>query len=131
MSQEEEKGFEVIDKRRVNAEEPEAETEQPAEETAPPESGEETPKRQEAEPIQVAALVSFFITELSTLAWQRMGLVPDITGKIEKDIEQARLAIDCTAALVEKLSPMLSDTERRDLQILISNLRLNFVKQQG
>jgi hypothetical protein len=50
------------------------------------------------------ALLSLFIGVLSAQAWQHMGLrVKPGTEKIEKDLERARVAIDCVVFLVEKL----------------------------
>jgi hypothetical protein len=121
MDQQEEKGFEVNDKRHSAAEETSG-----SEETTGSEE-----HREPMEPIQVADMIALFINQMSALAWQRMGLMPDtISGEVNKDLAQARLAIDCVAALVEKLLPSLSETEKRDIQIMVSNLRMNFVKQQ-
>jgi hypothetical protein len=59
-----------------------------------------------------------------------MGLQPDpFTKKIHKDFAQARIAIDATEALIEKLKPHLQGQEARDYQTLLTDLRLNFVKQ--
>ncbi len=72
------------------------------------------------------------IAHLSGVAFQMMGLQVDpMTNKIHKDVAQARVAIDATAALVEKLLPHLQGQEARDYQNLLTDLRLNFVKQSG
>jgi len=140
MSQEE-KGFEIIDKRRIRDEDggsetpqasAEAGTERPSESKEgaqePTAGGEEA--KEPLPPIKVPELVALFINQLAAVAWQRMGLVPDpLSGKIEKDMEQARLAIDSAAVLLEKLEPSLSEIEKRDFRVLLSNLRVNFVKQ--
>lgn len=121
MGQEEEKDFQVTDKRHTQAAE---------EEEAPKEP--ETPEEEPLPPIEVPALIMLFINQLAAISWQRMGLMPDsLSGKIEKNLDEARLAIDSVAALAGTLSPALPASEQRDLQTLISNLRLNFVRQQG
>lgn len=80
--------------------------------------------------LDVYSLLHVSIAQLAAVAWQKMGLQADpFTNKIEKDIEQARLAIDCAAALVEKLLPHLEKHQARDYQTLLTDLRLNFVKQ--
>ncbi len=96
-----------------------------AEETA--EAPEEPPR-----PLDVYAILRVSIAQLASIAWQLMGLQPDpFTDKIRKDLDQARIAIDATAALVEKLQPHLKGQEAKDYQSLLTDLRLNFVKQSG
>jgi hypothetical protein len=59
-----------------------------------------------------------------------MGLRPDsITGTTVKNLEQARIAIDCAAALIERVEGELEGAEARELRTLLTNLRLNFVRQ--
>lgn len=78
----------------------------------------------------VPELVRLRIAELSELAWIHMGLVANpFTHLVVKDLPQARLAIDCAAALVEQLQPHLDDREKRELQTLLANLRINYVQQ--
>jgi hypothetical protein len=114
-------GFEIL-----GHEPPESEAEAPAEAAAP-----------EGEPpvvqkIDVYALMRFSLGQFAAVAWQKMGLQPDpFTNQIEKDIEQARLAIDLVAMLVERLTPHLQGQEARDYQNILTDLRLNFVKQAG
>jgi hypothetical protein len=43
------------------------------------------------------------------------------------DLEQARLAIDALAAL----EPLLEDDQRRDIQQVLTNLRLAFAEAAG
>lgn len=78
----------------------------------------------------VPELVRLRIVELSELAWIHMGLVANpLTQLVVKDLPQARLAIDCAAALVEQLQPHLDDREKRELRTLLANLRINYVEQ--
>jgi len=85
---------------------------------------------EELRPLDVSMVLRASIAQFSSLAWQMLGLQADpFTGKIHKDIGQARLAIDVTAFLVEKLLPQLQGQEARDHENLLTNLRLNFVKQ--
>jgi hypothetical protein len=75
------------------------------------------------------------MTSLSLLAakaWEAMGLVanPD-TKQIERRFDDAQLAIDAVAALAGVVRSRLSETERREVDTLIANLRINFVEQKG
>lgn len=94
----------------------------------PPSSSEET----EQIPLRAPDLLRWCVSLLATSAWQAMGLIPDpATNKVESNLDDARLAIDATAGLVEHLRPRLTDTERREFENLLANLRLNFVQQKS
>lgn len=149
---EEDKGYEVIDKRKVKQHEepaPEAETEatkaQEGEAAAQPEQEEaraEEPKPEEAKeeakeepgpelpPADVYSLLKSFIGLLGAHAWQRMGLMVDpITGKLEKDLTQAKVAIDSISALTKQMEGKLDPKEREEIQAMLSNLQINYVRQ--
>jgi hypothetical protein len=49
---------------------------------------------------------------------------------VERNLDDARLAIDAAAALIQHLRPRVPDTEQREFETLLTNLRLNFVEQQ-
>ena len=98
---------------------------------APAEERAERPQ-EELRPLDIYTVLRFSIAQLEAVAWQMMGLQADpITNQTRKDIEQARVAIDGTSALVEKLLPHVQGQEARDYQSLLTDLRLNFVKQSG
>ncbi|GAB4456097.1 MAG: hypothetical protein OHK0029_13440 [Armatimonadaceae bacterium] len=60
----------------------------------------------------------------------RMGLVPNpTTGKVERDLGQAKVAIDTAAFLVEQLEPVVMPEERLPLRALLSDLQMQFVQQ--
>lgn len=85
---------------------------------------------QPLQPVEVSAVLRLCIAQLSTVAWQKMGLQADpFTNAIHKDIAQARTAIDAAAALVDQLLPQLGGQEARDYQSLLVDLRMNFLKQ--
>jgi hypothetical protein len=70
--------------------------------------------------------------QLSQLAWVKMGLQPDpVAGRIVKDLDQARLAIDATADLCARIEPHLDDDDRRRVQNLLRDLRVNFTQHQS
>lgn len=86
----------------------------------------------EAQVLSVPDLVRIFIGELHARAWMHMGLIVNpATKQIEKDLPQARLAIDCLASLVEHLGPVAEQAERGELERMLADLRMNFVRQSG
>ncbi len=140
-TEEEEPSFRVTDRRRVSpegsqksAQAPEAQPERTVEPSPPPtaEPPIEEEKEREFVLLPIPDLVRIFIAELQTRALVHMGLIPNpATRLVAKDLPQARLAIDCVAALIEQLHPMAVPAEREELQHLLTNLRLNFVQQSG
>jgi hypothetical protein len=143
--QEGEKGFRIVDKRggpstgsgspraksRGGEKEPlKAEAPQEGEKAAAADqsSGEEA---QALESVDVYGVLRYCIALLHSHAWQSMGLVPSpVTQKIERDMEQARIAIDCAGFLAERLEPKAEPEERASLRSLLTDLRLNFARQQ-
>lgn len=82
--------------------------------------------------LDVYAVLRVSIAQLSGAAWQMMGLQADpLTGQVHADFGQARIAIDAAAALVDQLLPHVQGQEARDYRSLLTDLRLNFVKQSG
>jgi hypothetical protein len=80
--------------------------------------------------LDVPTALTFCIETLGNLAWIKMGLIPDpATSQIERDLVQAKVAIDAVGDLAERLRPLIGETQRRDLQVTLSNLRINFVQQ--
>ncbi len=84
------------------------------------------------QPLDIYALLRLSFAQLAATAWQKMGLQPDpFTNTVVKDIDQARVAIDAAADLLKHLQPSLQGQEARDYQTMLTDLRLNFVKQSG
>lgn len=84
--------------------------------------------------LSVPGALRFCVETLQGLAWIKMGLVAAPgSGKIEKELPHAKVAIDAIGDLVARLDPFAAETERRELQTMLSNLRINFVQksQQG
>jgi len=107
---------------------------QPADTTRSAETAEPTPAAQPsaAERVDVRAVVLTCISLLASKAWEAMGLVPDpATKKIERHLDEARMAIDAAAALVDLIKEQLQDRERRELETMLTNLRLNYVEQRA
>lgn len=88
-------------------------------------------KAEPREPLSVYDLIAFSLKQFEEVAWQKLGLRPDpMTGKIEKDLEQSRIAIDIAGRLAEALDPHLDDEDKREIQNVMSNLRINYVRIQ-
>src|SRR5262249_33270544 len=90
------------------------------------ESGANTPR----EPIDVYAVITVMIDQMAAIAWQKLGLQPDWgTGSIERDLAQAKVAIDITTHLSSFVEPGLDEEDKRRIHGLIRDLRLNFVQK--
>lgn len=137
--EEEEPSFRVTDRRRVSPESSQdpartAESERTPDPPSPP-IADTPPHEAETTPDEILStpdLVRIFVAELQTRALLHMGLIPNpATRLVAKDLPQARLAIECVAALIETLSPSASPAEREELQQVLTNLRLHFVRESG
>lgn len=136
---EEESGFTFVDKRRVPKEADGATPEDAS--TSPPPTADsspetDTPPDTSAAPplprLTVRDRLLMCIDILHQGAWISMGLVTDpATGKIEKDMAQAQIAIDCVAFLAGKVEGMLDEQTQRELKNLLSDLRINYVQQRN
>ncbi len=81
-------------------------------------------------PVSVKEIILSFIGVLGESGWMYMGLVADrVTGKVYKDMDQAKLAIDTIDTLFEKIRDFLDEGERRDIERMIDNLKINYVMQ--
>jgi hypothetical protein len=90
----------------------------------------ETVDRQDREPISVYDALTMIVEQMSTIAWVKLGLQPDFnTGKIEKNIDEAKVAIDLVAYTAAQIEPKLDDEDRRRLQGLVRDLKINFVEK--
>ncbi|RYG25838.1 DUF1844 domain-containing protein [bacterium] len=66
----------------------------------------------------------------AAIAWSKLGLSPDIMdGTIGMDLAQAKAAIDIAAAFAGVLETHLDADDRRRVQGLVRDLRINFVQK--
>jgi hypothetical protein len=87
---------------------------------------------QEKKALTVYDLLAFMLEQVSAVAWQKLGLQPDmVTQKIEPDLDQARVAIDVASYLVSQLEAQLDEADRKHLQSLVRDLKVNYVQKQG
>jgi hypothetical protein len=82
------------------------------------------------EPIPIKDIVHMTILSLESKAWAYLDLVvhPE-TQKHQKDLKEAKVAIDAIDALYKVLESYLDPEEKKDIQMRLTNLRLNFAKE--
>ncbi|MHA2315890.1 MAG: DUF1844 domain-containing protein [Candidatus Hermodarchaeia archaeon] len=80
--------------------------------------------------LSVWQLIPIFVNILERVAWQKMGLVVNPqTQEIEKDLQQARVAIDSVASLLEHLGDHVEPDTKTALEARLTDLKLNFASQ--
>jgi len=130
----EEEEFVKVDKRAPrDVEEPTEPAAGPAEagtEPAPePEpataaAGEERPE------LTVYNLLRMAVGMFAEQAWIHLGLRMDpSTSKTEANLPFAKVAIDTLSFMVEQLQPGLDSQDKRELEALLANLRVNYVQR--
>lgn len=140
----EEKAYEVRDKRRVNPDgtlKEDAEPE-PKESPEPEQAPAEEPQAQTAEQPKAEApteemplpnvyeTLQFVTGLLAEQAWQFMGLhIPPGRKEPVTDLTQAKIAIDTVIFIADKVHPHLGEEDRKALRGIISDLQINFVQR--
>ncbi|MBX3120332.1 MAG: DUF1844 domain-containing protein [Fimbriimonadaceae bacterium] len=82
------------------------------------------------EPLSVYTVIMAMTEQMATLAWQKLGLQPDMmTGKVQADFEEAKVAIDITTQLASFIEPKLDENDKREIHNLIRDLRMNYVQK--
>lgn len=82
------------------------------------------------EPVDVFAVVTMMVDQMAAIAWSKLGLQPDlVTGQIQQDLPQAKVAIDITTHLSTFIEPKLEDEDKRRIHSLIRDLRMNYVQK--
>ncbi len=101
-------------------------------ETGPQEAPESGPEAIPLGALAARDLLMWFLGLLAAKAWEGMGLVPNpATNKIQKDLGDARMAIDAYAAIFETVRARIDDQPRREMETLLTTLRLNFVEKSA
>lgn len=86
-------------------------------------------KRPEA-PLPPASF-SVLVTSLATQALLALGQVPDPSGKVVRQLDQARHLIDLLGVLEDKTKGNLTDDEAAMLEGVLHELRMAFVAAQS
>jgi len=82
------------------------------------------------ESIDIYQVIAMMVDQMAAIAWIKLGLQPDlVTGRIEKDLTQAKVAIDITTHLSSFVEPNLDDSDKQRIHSLIRDLRLNYVQK--
>jgi hypothetical protein len=77
-------------------------------------------------------LLATFCHVLAAKAWEGMGLVANpMSNKVEKNLEDARVAIDAYAAVLEVLRVRLEAGPRQEMENVLTMLRVNFVDKSS
>jgi len=96
---------------------------------AAPRSGEEV-RLEDLLPPDLYSYLLLVVQMLAGQAWVYLGLTLNPrTGAITRDLDQARLAIDTISWLLERIGEHIKEDEKRALETLLTNLRLNYVEQ--
>ncbi|MEI6156795.1 MAG: DUF1844 domain-containing protein [Atribacterota bacterium] len=82
------------------------------------------------EPGKIKDLGYYFLNVLSAKAWSYMGLIahPE-NNEFRIDLEECRKAIDLYSAIFEYLRSELSPEEKKELEIHLANMQLNYVEK--
>ncbi|MFX0168464.1 MAG: DUF1844 domain-containing protein [Candidatus Hodarchaeota archaeon] len=90
----------------------------------------EAPKMIDIASLPIWQIIPFFMGILDRVAWQKIGLVVNPTSQeIEKDLEQAHLAIDAYEYLLGQVSKQLEQETRQAFEARLTDLKLNYAKQ--
>ena len=77
-------------------------------------------------------LFHHLVAMFQTLALQQLGkLVNPMTGKLERDLQQAKITIDMLQMIKERTTGNLEQSERVILDRALLELQMNFVDESG
>jgi hypothetical protein len=72
------------------------------------------------------------VISLQVASMQYLGKIASpISGKVERNLDQARVSIDMLAMLAEKMKGNLNPDEEKFLSTALYDLRLNFLDESG
>lgn len=129
---EEEKGYEVKDKRRIRLDENADAQMQSNDETVSDTASEQEDQQFSIPDVDVYTLLRSFIGLLSMHVWHWMGIMKNpATDQLDKDLAQAKVAIDTIAAMAGQLEGKMNPEEQREIMEMLSNLRINYVQQSA
>jgi hypothetical protein len=103
-----------------------------AEEATPEGPTAEAPPTEEGErpDINVHSLLRMTVGMFVEQAWIHLGLRMDPNkNKVEQNLPYAKTAIDIVEFMIQKLEPDLDEGEKRELNLMLANLRMNYVQR--
>ena len=75
-------------------------------------------------------LFQHLVAMFKTLALQQLGkIINPITGKLERDLHQARITIDMLQMMQAKTAGNLDDNEKRLLDTVVMDLQMNYIDE--
>jgi len=84
----------------------------------------------EAPQLSVYEVIMVMVDQMAAIAWQKLGLQPDpLSGKVAKNLAEAKVAIDLTQHLASFIEPQLDDEDKRRIHNLVRDLRINYVEK--
>lgn len=87
---------------------------------------------EEKKGISVYDLMAVSLDQFVEVAWVKMGLRPDPLTQAESiNMDEAKVAIDFANRLAETLDPHLEEEDRRRVQQLLTDLRMNYIRKSG
>jgi Domain of unknown function (DUF1844) len=81
--------------------------------------------------LEIESILSFFIGVLSTKSLQYLGVQVKEGEEPEKDLQKARLAIDTTSMIIEKLEPFIEQEEHTQMKQVVSNLQFSYLRESS
>jgi hypothetical protein len=79
--------------------------------------------------LDIEEILQFFISVTSTKSVLYLGARLTEDQEPNVDLAKARIAIDTTKMLVETLRPLISEDEAKQLNEVVSNLQLAYIKE--
>lgn len=81
-------------------------------------------------PKDIYSSIQMMIASLGQQAWVCMGMQANpMTGNIEKDLKQAKVAVDCVTAMTDIIKPHVAEQQKLELETLKQNLQLNLIQK--
>ena len=75
-------------------------------------------------------LFQHLVVMFQTLALQQMGkLTNPITGKVERDLHQAKITVDMLGMIQKKTEGNLDENEKRILDTVMMELQMNYIDE--
>lgn len=76
--------------------------------------------------------LALMLDQMAAVSWQKLGLHPDpMTNTMDKNLHEAKIAIDTAAFLANALEQNLDEEDRKRVHSLITNLRINYVQKSN
>ena len=87
---------------------------------------------EEPKPLDVYDALRICVGLLIQQAWIHLGIqAAPGTSETRTELPKARVAIDALADVWRHLEPAATEEERRDIEMTLTNLRINFAKRAG